>query len=225
MCGRNIPWFIPIRRSARISRRAAAWLKRELSPGMIVRRNQAKVRAFPRGGKIGGFGGNEVTFAVIQENRHELRVEKRSDDKIGELVAIHILRGNLKTPGRADNADRRFAPGAEVKVERISRGRRAVACDPDKSQIGLPVTVKIRDGKLARAKRDGRSDEARDWPIGFPDLREPRPEGYDQAENRASRKKESVGEAAYAHNDDSVYRTLRQGWQSTGMARFAPHEG
>jgi hypothetical protein len=115
-------------------------------------------------------------------------------------------------------------PGAKVKVDRILRGGRSVTRDADKSQIGLPVTVKIRDRKLSGAKRNGRPNEAGDGAIRISYLRVPGPEGCEQAENGESRKKDSVGEAAHAHSDNSVYRTLPRGWQSAAMARFALSE-
>ena len=120
----------------------------------IIGRRQAEVSPLPRAGKQSGLGGSEIAFAVIQENRHELRVEKRSDDKIGELVSIHILRGNLKTTGWAHNADRGFTPRAEVQVDRILRGGRAIARKTDKREIRLQVTVEICDGKMRGALRD-----------------------------------------------------------------------
>jgi len=108
---------MPTRGIAHFSRRVAARLERELIDRNILRRNQPDVGAIHSAGKIGGFGGNEVTLAVIQENRHEMRVEKRSDDKIGEFVSIHVPRGDLKAAGRPDNADSRFGSGTEVKVD------------------------------------------------------------------------------------------------------------
>src|ERR1700720_1603812 len=151
----NIPRFMPTRQSVRLSRRAAAWLERELIREEVAGREQAEGRSFPRAGKRGGLGGSKVALAVIQENRYELRVEKRSDDKIGELVSVHILRSNLKPPRRPDNADRGFVPGTEVQVDRILRGGRAIARDTDKRQIRLQVAVKIRDGKMRGALREG----------------------------------------------------------------------
>jgi hypothetical protein len=45
------------------------------------------------------------------------------------------------------------------------RGGRAVARNTDQCQIRLTVTVKISDGKLRGAKRDGGADKARDVAI------------------------------------------------------------
>jgi hypothetical protein len=67
--------------------------------------------------------------------------------------------------GRPDDPDGRLVSGTKLKVDRILRGRGAVTRNTDQRQIGLPVTVKIRDGKLRGAKRDGGADEARDVAI------------------------------------------------------------
>ena len=179
---------MPTRGRAHFSRRVSARLERELTRGNVLRRNKVEVGATHSAGKIGGLGGNEVTLAIIQENRHEMRVEKRSDDKIGEFVSVHVPRRDLQASRRANNADSSFGPGTEVKVDEILRGGRAIARDADQSQIGFPVPVKIRDRKLRGAKRDGRADEARDGAIRGSDLRVPDPEGCDQAEHRNSRK-------------------------------------
>jgi len=179
---------MPTRGRAHFSRRVAARLERELTRRNVLRRNEVEVGATHSAGKIGGFSRNEVTLAVIQENRHEMRIENRSDDKIGEFVPIHVPRGDLQAAGRADNADSGFGTGTEVKVDRILRGERAIARDADHSQIGFPVAVKIRDGKLRGAKRDGRADEARDGAIRVSDLRVPDPERCGQAEDGNPRK-------------------------------------
>ena len=158
-----------------------------MGDGNILRRKQAKFRPLHSAGKIGGFGENEVTFTIIQENRHELRVKKRSDDKIGELVSVHVSWSDLQAPGRPDKADCGFGSGTEIKVDRILRAGKAIARDTDKRQIRLQVAVKIRDGKLRGAKRDGCADEARDGSIRISDLQVPCPEGCNQAQNRESR--------------------------------------
>ena len=62
----------------------------------------------------------------------------------------------------------------------------------DKSQIGLPVTVKIRDGKLRGPKRDGSPDHSRDLLIRSLELKPSCQEGSDHTEDRKSWKKESV---------------------------------
>jgi len=66
---------MPTRGRAHFSRRVAAGLERELARRNILRRNEVELGAIHSAGKIRGFGGNEVTLAVIQENRHEMRVE------------------------------------------------------------------------------------------------------------------------------------------------------
>jgi len=179
---------MPTRGRDHFSRRLAARLERELTRRNVLRRNEVEVGAIHSAGKIGGFGGNEVTLAVIQENRHEMRIERRSDDKIGEFVSVHVPRRYLQAARRGDNADSRFGSGTEVKVDRILRSGRAIARYADHYQIGFPVAVKIRDGKLCGAKRDGRADEARDGAIRGSNLRVPYPEGCNQAEDGNSRK-------------------------------------
>jgi hypothetical protein len=54
-------------------------------------------------------------------------------------------------------------------------------------------------------------------------LQVPCPQGYHQAENRDSRKEQFVGNAAQAHRDNLVYRTLRHTWQSSGIAEVGLH--
>ena len=163
--------------------------------------------------KIRGLGRNEVALAVVQKNRDEVGIQKRSNDEIGKFVPIHILRSNLKPAGRPDDADGWLVSGAEVKVDRILRTSGAIAGDTDKSQIELPVAVKIRDGKLRGAKRDCRADETRDGPVRIAEMQLTCANGCDKAEERHSRKKKSIGDAAQAHKQDLVYRTSAWGWQ------------
>lgn len=48
----------------------------------------------------------------------------------------------------------------------------------------------------------------------------PRPEGSDKAQNRATWKKESVGEDAQAHEEETVYRIFQVDWQPEEVPSF-----
>jgi len=117
---------------------------------------------FQSAGIVRGFRGNEVSLAIVQEDHLEFGVKKRSNDQIRELVSVDISRGDLHSPGRTDKPDSSLVTAAEIDVDHILRGRRAVDGRPDQRQIGLAVAVEVCDGKLCRTQSNGCPDETRD---------------------------------------------------------------
>lgn len=203
---------MPARRITRLCLHAASRLKRKQPRRSVLGDDETEASPFQSAGIVGGFRGNEVSLAIVQQDNYEFGVEKRSDDQIRELVTVDVSRRNLHSPGRTDKTDSGLMASTEIEVDRILRGGRSVAGDPDQSQIGLAVAVKVSDSKLRRTQGDGGPDEARDRLVRILKFLAPCPKAGDQAQNRDGGKKESVDEAAQAHCDASVYRTIPRGW-------------
>jgi len=121
----------------------------------VFGRKQDGVCALANFREAGAIGNLKVTATIIEKDGHEMRIEERGDNEIGEFVSVHILRGDLETTGWPEYADCGLRAGAKLQVERILGIRDAVASHANRSQIGLAIAVEIGDGKMSGAWGNG----------------------------------------------------------------------